>query len=825
MNKCFLKPTLLAAAVASSVSAFAQTESSPVPSNAGLIEIVVTAQRREESLQDAAIAIEAVSQEELTRQGMESAQDLAMLSPALGISAGGGPLTSIFLRGVGNLTVNPLTDSAIAQNVDGVYLGRSSGAAGQALFDLERVELLKGPQGTLYGRNATGGVINYIPQKPIFGENSGYIQTEVGEFDKLSLQGAVNFDAGENVAVRLSANVLNRDGYSDDGTNDADSLSLRAQVLFEPTDRLSVRLAADYSENNAKGPGGDLAGTYGTRPGTYTDFTPSGLAINSGPTNAAANGIRTGVLHTPSFAFYQPLDANDLDQDLSWTGLMAEINYQVDSGTFTVIPAYRESDQDYTFVGPGFSPAKTNEQNEQVSLEARFATDLDGPLNGIAGVFYIDEEIQTSTVFAQDYTSPIQNYTNGGDSWAIFGQGTFDVTDSFRLNAGIRYTEDSKFANGISDTFVTFCGGPPAGPFFKTPPASFANGCQIPGNIPAHLVTSDRDAFIADLVARGEIAPGSVATIPNTVPGPPPAYPLLRAGGTTPNQGVIVNVGEGRLQSQLDYSEVTYRVGAEMDWGDGNLLYAGFETGYRAGGVDLSLAAPTYAPEYIDAFTIGSKNRFLDNTLQVNAELFFWEYDDQQVTYFTTLQSASAFPIAGADSTIRGLDIDVIWAATDNTTIYGNVQLLDSTYDSLTLISDPAVGRFGCASTGVAAGVESYDCSGKSLLFSPDYGVDLGINHIINFNDYDLSLSADSSYRDEQGTNFLFLEDTVADKYVTLNLEATLMSADEAWAFSLYVRNVTDERFFTNTNTNNRGLTYSIYNAPQNYGARLRYNF
>ena len=115
MNKCFLKPTLLAAAVASSVSAFAQTESSPVPSNAGLIEIVVTAQRREESLQDAAIAIEAVSQEELTRQGMESAQDLAMLSPALGISAGGGPLTSIFLRGVGNLTVNPLTDSAIAK--------------------------------------------------------------------------------------------------------------------------------------------------------------------------------------------------------------------------------------------------------------------------------------------------------------------------------------------------------------------------------------------------------------------------------------------------------------------------------------------------------------------------------------------------------------------------------------------------------------------------------------------------------------------------------------------------------------------------------------
>ncbi len=823
MNNKFLKPTLLAVAIASSASAFAQEDSSG-SSSARLVEITVTAQRREQTLQDAAIPLEAVSQEELTRQGMESAQDLGLLSPALGINASGGPLTSIFLRGVGNLTVNPLTDAAIAQNVDGVYLGRSSGAAGQALFDLARVELLKGPQGTLYGRNATGGVINYISQKPIMGEESGYIQTEVGDYDRVGLQGAVNFGVGDNTAVRLSANIFNRTGYSEDGTNDADSLSLRGQVLFEPSDSLSIRIAGDYSENDAKGPGGDLIGSYSNMPGALTDFIPSGLAINSGPTDAAANALRGSVLHAPSFAFYQPIDTDDLYQDISFTGWMAEINYQVDSGTFTVIPAYRESDQDYTFVGPGFSPAKTNEQNDQVSLEARFATELDGPLNGIVGVFYIDEEIKTSTVFAQNYSSPIQNYTNGGDSWAIFGQGTFEVSDTFRLNAGLRYTEDNKFADGISDTFVTFCGGSPASPFFTTPPASFANGCQIPGNIPLHPITSDRDAFIADLVARGEIAPGSVATIP--IPGLlTPAYPLLRAGGITPNQGAIVNVGEGSLQSNLSYSEWTYRIGAELDWGDGNLLYAGFETGYRAGGVDLSAAAPTYEPEYIDAFTIGSKNRFLDNTLQVNAELFFWQYDDQQVTYFTTLQGASAFPIAGADSTIQGLDVDVIWAATDNTTIYGNFQLLDATYDDLNLISDPAQGRFGCASTGVTAGVESYNCSGQSLLYSPDFGVDFGINHIINLSDYDLSLNADAAYRDEQATNFLFLPDTVADSYVTLNLEAMLTPADAAWALSVYVRNVTDERFLANTNVNNRGLTYGIFNPPQHYGARLRFDF
>ena len=125
-----------------------------------LEEVIVTAQRREESLQDAAIAIDAVQSDELIRAGIESALDLGTLSPSLGVSNAGGPLTSVFVRGVGSLSVNPLLDTAIAQNYDGVYLARSNSAPGQTLFDVERVELLKGPQGTLYGRNATGGVLN-----------------------------------------------------------------------------------------------------------------------------------------------------------------------------------------------------------------------------------------------------------------------------------------------------------------------------------------------------------------------------------------------------------------------------------------------------------------------------------------------------------------------------------------------------------------------------------------------------------------------------------------------------------------------------------------
>ncbi|MFK7828718.1 MAG: TonB-dependent receptor [Congregibacter sp.] len=809
-------------------SAHAQQSNGPETDNQpGIEEVLVTAQRREQSLQDAAIPVQTFDQNQLTQAGMESAQDLGLLSPALGVSAGGGPLTSFFVRGVGALTVNPLTDAAVAQNVDGIYLGRSSGAAGQAMYDLERVELLKGPQGTLYGRNATGGVVNYNPNKPVLGENSGYIQGEVGNYSKIGLQGAANVAVSDTVAIRVSGNSLDRDGFSDDGTNDQDSYSLRAQLLFEPNDKLSVRVAADYSEVSSVGPGGDLIGTYANPTGapngpSITDFTPSGIPISTGPTDPRANDLRASVLHTPSFAPFQPIDRQDLFQDISWTGFMAEINYQTDVGTLTFLPSYRESEQDYQFSGPGFAPAKTEEENNQTSFELRFATELDGSFNGIVGAFYIDEEISTSTVFAQNFASPIQNYDNGGDSWAIFGQGTFELTETFRLNAGIRYTEDSKFADGISDTFVTFCGGAPFSGNFLTPPASFGNGCAS-GAMPAHPVTNDRDEFIQHFVDNGLIAPDSVADIPGR--GRPPFYDLTIPGGISPVLGTIVNVGDGELTSELDYSETTYRLGMEWDWADDNLLYATFETGYRAGGVDLSTVSPTYDPEYIDAFTIGSKNRFFDNTLQINAELFLWEYDGQQVTYFTTLDSASAFPIANADATIQGLDLDMIWAATSNTTIGLSMQFLDATYDELTLVSDPGRGRFGCASQGVSGGIESYSCAGSEMLYSPEFGADLNLNHIVTMGNYDLSLTAVVSHRSEQQTNFLFLDETESDAYTMLNFDATLFADNEDWSVSAFVRNATDERFSVNTNVSNRGLAYAIYSPPRTYGLRLTANF
>lgn len=787
-------------------SVFAQTP--------GLEEVLVTAQKRVESLQDAAIPIDAIEQTELTRAGIESGLDLGALSPSLGISAGGGPLASIFVRGVGAVTAGPLFDAAVAQNYDGVYLGRSSAAAGVNFFDMERVELLKGPQGTLYGRNATGGVINYIPAKPNMDGRNGYLEAEVGNYSKLGLQGALNLPLSDTAALRVAANINNRDGFADDGTNDAESTSLRAQLLFKPSDRLSIRLAGDYTDVGGAGQVGALVGTYGAGPATNT-FFPSNLDPDSGGTSDAANAVRTAILGAPNFAFLNPIDTDDIFQDFTYLGVMAELNYTTDSGTFTFIPAFRDTEEDYTFVGPGFAAAPTSGSSEQLSIEARFTTDYDGRFNGVVGLFYFDEEGDTSANFAQESVSPIQNYDFSGDSWALFAQGTLDVSDRFRINAGLRYTEDEKQVVGGTNTFVTFCGGPP-GPDFITPPASFGQ-CDVPGALPIGPSVSDPQVWIDTLIAQGFLLPGST-----------PAdgfYPIIAPGPG----GAIIDIDAGlSLTNDIAYDETTWRIGIEYDYGDDSLLYATFETGYRAGGVDISLINPTYKPEFIDAITIGSKNRLRDNSIQLNLEAFLWKYEDQQVSTFATINGGPAFPTANADSTIQGLDVDFLWAATDTMRIGAKVQFLDATFDRLNLQSDPGTGRYGCAATGIGAnGLEQFDCSGISMLYTPDIAADITVsNTVVLSSSYAIDWVAALSYRDDQFTDFSLLEATVAESYTTLNLEATLIPPSGNWSLTLFGRNVTDERYPVTTNINgSQGIVHQVFNSPSTYGLRLRVDF
>lgn len=214
-----------AALLGFSTPAWAQSaETNPAPSGVadenaavdsqpaeGLGEIVVTAQRKAESLQKAAIPVDVVSGGTLLNSGVITAGQLGQIVPSLAVQNNDGANVTLFLRGVGNFTVNGYSDPAIAINYDGVYLGRPTSTSG-LFYDLERLEVLKGPQGTLYGRNATGGAINVPPARPKPGEFSGFGSVSYANYDALNVQGAVNVSMGEHGALRIAGSLVSRDG-------------------------------------------------------------------------------------------------------------------------------------------------------------------------------------------------------------------------------------------------------------------------------------------------------------------------------------------------------------------------------------------------------------------------------------------------------------------------------------------------------------------------------------------------------------------------------------------------------------------------------------
>jgi iron complex outermembrane receptor protein len=212
----------------------AHSQQAPTPTGVGTLEeVIVTAARREQSVQTASLDISVVSGDTLARSGVAQAADLANVVPGLSISTGGSAV-STYLRGVGNYATDASAESAIAYSINGVYIARPSGI-GSIFFDLERVEVLKGPQGTLYGRNATGGAINLITRQPTQ-EFSGDVSVDVGNYDLHRFAGAVSGGVTDTLALRFAGQYTKHNGYLTDGYDDEDSRAGRLTALWKPND-------------------------------------------------------------------------------------------------------------------------------------------------------------------------------------------------------------------------------------------------------------------------------------------------------------------------------------------------------------------------------------------------------------------------------------------------------------------------------------------------------------------------------------------------------------------------------------------------------------
>ena len=791
-----------------SAAAFAQTEQSDGPSEAataevtdpqndeqGLTDIVVTAQRREENSQRAAVAIDVVSGADLIAAGATQVARLNEQVPALTVQ----PTSTgnlIFIRGVGNFTLTPNSDPATAFNYDGVYVGRASATNG-VFFDLERVEVLKGPQGTLYGRNATGGAINVLPVQPRLGEFSGYASASYGNFDTLNLEGAVNIPLSGDIAARISASRNKHDGYLRDGTTDQDEYSVRLQVKARLTPDVTVRISGDYEHVGGVGTSVNYYGNYLFSPitGRYA-FVAAPTDNREGIFTAAAQAYRQTI---PAGPAGRRLDALAISpfQDSDFYGTNAQIDVDVGNlGTLTIVPAYRYSDEDYLSSAGAFAYRQL-QKSEQLSLEARLTGNRIGIFDYVLGGFFYDETIKVRTALSLAAAANFLSSRYETRSFAPFGRLTAHVTDELRLVGAVRYTGDKKRLNGTVTGNTIVC-------------LARVNGVPTCPRVPLF-------PFFEDL---------SQSPIP--LPGPNSVRPIIVGGVPT---GAIISRSDRVDNSRLKNTRVTYRAAVEFDVAPRSLAYASIETGYRSGGFNSATGFESFEPEYITAYTFGLKNRFFGNRLQLNLEAFWWKYRNQQVSAVRNDLDGRTANITQniGNSRIRGVEVEGRFLVTPTTLLSTDIQYLDAknrnfVYQQANSGTPPLV---GCGfALNAATNIYNVDCSGLPAFNAPKWTLNFGAQQTIPLGEFEIVAQADTQYRTKRYVGFAYLDEQLLPSVWRSNAQISFGPSNDQWSVSAFVRNIENNKTiaFSSTTPLANALVGGIL-APRTYGVRGSFRF
>lgn len=794
--KCFYTASRIALAfgLAAAQPVFAQDAASGERIEAdkpqgGLDEIVVTAQKRAESSQKAAIAITAVSSEALQRAAVTDAQQLTNLAPALHVNTAFGPTNTFFIRGVGNLVFNASSDSSVALNIDGIPVARPTGTQGM-FFDLERIEVLKGPQGTLYGRNATGGAINVITVQPKLGELSGFVDFSYGNYDAIKANGAVNVPIGDNTAIRIAGMRSKRDGTYSDGTGDEDLTAFRVSLASEPTDTLKVALGFDFAHQGGKGPGLTPNGLdYDQRIGILDSRAGAavyGRSISPAPFPFGAAGFVAfpGAVLQP----YNTVVGTNPFQDNKFWGVRLQADLDTPLGTVSFIPSHRRSSLD--FLANAGPTALVHEKDEQTSMELRLASPSETRLQYIFGAFYFNERVASLNGFNFQYAQFASEIHPKTDSYAAYGRLTYSVTPEFRINGGLRYTIDKRSTDDSNvnqqvvcpGVFTGYAGGP-------------ATTCVGTPTLPVQFTPVNPADYVG---VNG-------AFLSNTV---------------QPNAG------------RATFKKLTWRAAVEYDAGPASLLYASVESGYKAGGFFNSpdQAHNSYRPEGIIAYTVGSKNRFLNNRLQVNLEAFWWSYTDQHVSHFVSVGGTPVFATENiGKSRIRGIELELRAQIMDNTELNGTAQYLDARNTNF-LYGSSLQPNTGCASgVGGPGGAPFFiDCSGRRPANAPVWTLQGGIRQKIPLGDVgDLTLGVSTRYQSGNYTGIDLLETEFQKGFFNSSAQIEYKAPGGRYTITGFIDNIENNTTVGYSQPHNfaPGQVFATLQMPRTYGVRVGAKF
>ena len=689
-----------------------------------LEEVVVTAQKRSASLQDVPLSISAFSGDRLAMAGVENSQDLALVTPGLEMF-GASHFGQIFIRGIGSPTLQgPGADPSSATYIDGVYQSRFNGAI-LDLMDVERVEVLKGPQGTVYGRNATGGAIRFISKEP-GDEVGGTVSVTSGNYDLLSAKANIDIPLIENkLLARASMVRTTRDGYTQnllipgDESDYADLWAGRLSLKYMPSDDLTILFHTSAINDEGDGNSARKAVVDPTGP-----YNPDAAQI-SDPRTVLSN---------------QPRDIPSRYRSTDLT-----INWDMDSLLFTSITGYTDAqvgpfieDWDVTevpFLEQGQPGIQNGYAEDTQTITQEFIITSLGweSIDWLAGVFYLYDKPSHLTGFAFPVFGTDFSQFKGDaevNAYAAFSDISYNLTDKLRLNAGIRYSYEKKELSLIQLTNFNFVEG------------------------------SDRSE---------------------------------------------------------SWDAWTPKVGLDYHINDDSMVYFTASQGFKSGGYNTSGFTPVVDPEYIDAYEIGFKSSMLDQRLQVNIAAFMYEYTDLQVN--SSVADQSGVPTLelnnAAEADITGLEIDISAMLIDGLRVDLGLSFLDAEYGEF-LTKDPITD-------------DLINVSGNTMPFSPEVSGSLAVEYFQSLDDLgDLTLRADYSYSDEQYFH-QFEGINKQDSYSLVNARVTLETFDEAWKFSLYGKNLTDEvvrnsGFYLPAFLGNEGLLLTL-RPPRTYGVEVSYSF
>jgi outer membrane receptor protein involved in Fe transport len=829
--------SLLALAIGAGSATGATPAAPPAPAASAptsVDEIVVTAQQKTQNLQDVPIVVTTVSHQLLQDSGVSDIKDLAQLTPGLLVtSTTSEASTTARIRGIGTVGDNPGLESSVGVSIDGVYRSRNGVGFGD-LGDVERIDVLKGPQGTLFGKSTSAGEINIVTAPPKFipGGNAEFTAGNYG-----AVGGSFEV-TGPLIADKLAGSLYfadrQRDGYFNVDTgpgprtltsdNNRDYYTVRAQLLALPTDDLTLRFIADYSHRNE-------------RCCIATIVRASEGDLSQNIVNALG-----GTDGNPASPYSRNADSNQPDvQNIIDSGLSLQADYKLPSlnATITSITAYRDwkvvsgFDADFSTADIIYLPPNDSNSTEfrTFSQELRFAGSV-GKLEYLVGGFYSDEQLRNNTSILvgdqfNDYlnllfpalgvpsgggaflqtglafpyvggvnypagSGSVDHYQQSDQTYALFTDDTFHITDKLQLNLGARYTIDEKTLNSESSNIGDGAGCAAANQSFSYLPAALGQ---------------------------------ALAAVDNTL-----CLPFL-----SPGYNDFTDHQHEREQEWTGTAKLTYRVDPRL------LVYASYARGYKAGGFNLdrvectvgttgcaagSAAVTTpilntgFPGEFVDSYEVGEKATLFDRKLLLNATLFYQEYTGFQLNTFTGLVFVvDSIPKLRS----QGVDTDLVWFPIHNLSFQGGLTVADTRYD----LTQAQLATF-VATTGFqgSAGSRLSLAPLYSAAMSGTYKVDLPDDYYLRFN---LGVKFSSDYNTGSDLD----PGKIQKAYSIWNARIVLAPRGDRYTVEFWGENIFNQNYlqvafdsgFQNVPANKTGTLDAFLGAPATYGVTFRYKF